>query len=532
MGIVAALSAGIAAVGVPTVANAVTAHSAVTTGVTRIAGATRTATAVAASQDEFTTAGSAKAVVIARDDTYPDALAGGPLAAKKGGPLLLTAPTSLDPAVQAELIRVLPKGGTVYILGGTSAISTGVETAITSLGFTVSRISGTDRFGTAVAIADAMGDPTTVFEATGLNYPDALAGVSAAIKTGGAILLTNGTTQSPETAAYLAAHTGGTHYALGGPAAAADGSATPLVGSDRYGTAAGVAGTFFPTATVVGIATGTNFPDALAAGPDLASKGAPLLLVAPTGPLPSGPTAALLSLASTVTGALVFGGTASVDDSVAAQVGTLTGLGAATTAASASAAFTGRYGILTQTLSGSTTGPATEVVDGTTGAVTIYTKTGNPTTAPGPTAAALAALPLTASSLVSAVNSLYATFDTSIGLTTTNADALFQVNSEQVFLNPTASPTLRLAVIGALAAASNTTVASEVADSTGRVGVEITATFPGTTSGTVVVNYIFDPTTGLPLQVAQVTPTGTVVIQQVINSITTTNTLPTNPYTS
>jgi len=40
------------------------------------------------------------------------------------------------------MIRVLPKGGTVYILGGTSAVSTGVETTITGLGLSRVKFSG------------------------------------------------------------------------------------------------------------------------------------------------------------------------------------------------------------------------------------------------------------------------------------------------------------------------------------------------------------------------------------------------------
>ena len=91
-----------------------------------------------------------------------------------------------------------------------------------------------------------MGDPTTVFEATGLNFPDALAGGPAAIKAGGVILLTNGATQTTETAATSRRTQAGTHYALGGPAAKADPSATPLAGDDRFWTAALVAETVLP----------------------------------------------------------------------------------------------------------------------------------------------------------------------------------------------------------------------------------------------------------------------------------------------
>ncbi len=188
--------------------------------------------------------------MLTRADNYPDALAGVPLAAKVGGPLLLTSSAALNPSVGAEIVRVLPAGGTVYILGGTAAVGAAVVTTLTDDHFVVKRLAGSDRFATAVTIADALGDPTTVFEATGLNFPDALAGGPAAIMSGAAILLTNGSTQAPATAAYLAAHTGGTHYALGGPAAAADPGATSIVGTDRYATAARVADTFFTAPTV------------------------------------------------------------------------------------------------------------------------------------------------------------------------------------------------------------------------------------------------------------------------------------------
>ena len=349
------------------VAGAVTVPS----NVHRIAGSSRLATAIGASQDQFPTGGSAQAVVLARSDTFPDALAGGPLAAKVGGPLLLTPSTGLDASVQAEIVRVAAPGSTVYILGGPSAVSATVDTKLTSLGFVPKRLAGTSRFGTAVAIADAMGDPTTVFEATGLNFPDALAGGPAAIKTGGVILLTNGAAQSTETAAYLTAHPGGTHYALGGPAAKADPAATSLAGDDRFWTSEAVAVTFFQTATTVGVATGLNFPDALAAGSDLAAKGAPLLLVPGTGSLPEPIAIDLFGRSSAgSTNVLLFGGTASVSDDMASQVGVLAGA-----TGSAAAATTQRRehrsvrrGV--RASSSSTAWPASGpiVVDGNTGA--------------------------------------------------------------------------------------------------------------------------------------------------------------------
>ena len=79
--------------------------------------------------------------------------------------------------------------------------------------------------------------------------------------------------------AYLTAHPG-TVYAIGGPAALADPSATPLTGADRYATAAAVAG-LFSSPTLVGIASGVTFPDALTGGAYEAHVGGPLLLTDP-----------------------------------------------------------------------------------------------------------------------------------------------------------------------------------------------------------------------------------------------------------
>jgi len=515
------------------VAGAVTVPS----NVHRIAGSSRLATAIGASQDQFPTSGSATAVVLARSDTFPDALAGGPLAAKVGGPLLLTPPTGLDPAVQAEIVRVAAPGSTIYILGGPSAISATVDTKLTGLGFVPKRLAGTSRFGTAVAIADAMGDPTTVFEATGLNFPDALAGGPAAIKTGGVILLTNGAAQSTETAAYLTAHPGGTHYALGGPAAKADPTATSLAGDDRFWTSEAVAVTFFQSAATVGVATGLNFPDALAAGSDLAAKGAPLLLVPGTGSLPEPIAVDLFGRSSAgSTNVLLFGGTASVSDDMASQVGVLAGATGSAAAATANAANTGQFGVASeQLIIDGLVGKQTVVVDGNTGDVTAYKQGGATVTSTVQTRTELAALPLNdPNTLKTDVNTMFASFDTAAGLTTTDntPDDLFVINAEQVFLNPVASPSLRLAIYAALASDDgDTDVTPGVKDSTGRVGIEIFASTGATSTDKSKISYIVDPLTWTPLEDSVLNASGALVERQTILSLTTTATMPPNPYT-
>ena len=72
----------------------------------------------------------------------------------------------------------------------------------------------------------------------------------------------------------------------GGPAAQAEvaliAGAHRWAGADRYSTAATVVHSSFTTSQTVYIASGANFPDALAAGPLAGKSGAPILLTGPT----------------------------------------------------------------------------------------------------------------------------------------------------------------------------------------------------------------------------------------------------------
>jgi hypothetical protein len=224
--------------------------------------------------------------------------------------------------VLAEIQRVLPSGGTVYVLGGDLALSSSIDSTLSGLGYKVVREAGADEYATAIDIAGALGDPATVFEVTGLTFYDALSAVPAAVGAKGAILLTDGTTQAPETATYLAAHPNDTRYAMGGTlaAAGADPSATAVFGQDIYGTAAAVAARFFAHPASFGAATSASFTDALAAGPVFGTEGAPMLLVPPSGSLPSTISQYLSSVASSLTGGTLYGGSLAVGDDVLGEL--------------------------------------------------------------------------------------------------------------------------------------------------------------------------------------------------------------------
>ncbi len=164
---------------------------------------------------------------------------------------------------------------TVFILGGDQALSSTIDTELNSDGYNTVRVFGDNRYDTSVAIAQCEASPTNVFLATGNFFADALSAGPAASTVHGAILLTNGDTMPPSVQTYLGGLTNPTVYAVGAAAAQADPTATAIFGGDRYATSALVAEKFFTSPTVVGVATGADFPDALAGGGAMGLKAGP-----------------------------------------------------------------------------------------------------------------------------------------------------------------------------------------------------------------------------------------------------------------
>ena len=263
----------------------------VETDVARRAGSDRYGTAAAISKAVFDA--DVPVVYIATGANYPDAIAGGPAAAAEGGPVLLVTRDTIPSATMAELQRLKP--GRIVVLGGTSVISAGVASALA--GYTsgpVARRAGSDRYGTAAAISKAVfdADVPVVYIATGANYPDAIAGGPAAAAEGGPVLLVTRDTIPSATMAELQRLKPGRIVVLGGTSVISAGVASALAGytsgpvarragSDRYGTAAAISKAVFDAdVPVVYIATGANYPDAIAGGPAAAAEGGPVLLVA------------------------------------------------------------------------------------------------------------------------------------------------------------------------------------------------------------------------------------------------------------
>ena len=100
-------------------------------GVERLAGPDRFATAAAISESEFSPL--VPVAYIAVGSNFPDALAGGPVAALNKGPILLVTTDTIPAATATELTRLRPK--TIVILGGTGVVSPAVETQLASFTF-------------------------------------------------------------------------------------------------------------------------------------------------------------------------------------------------------------------------------------------------------------------------------------------------------------------------------------------------------------------------------------------------------------
>lgn len=257
----------------------------------RLAGPDRYATSVAASVAGWPTG--ADTVLVASGDGWPDSLAAAPLSGALDAPVLLTSSSQLVPSVAGEISRLSPER--VILLGGENALSPTVATAAAGAASietsAVTRIAGRDRYQTAALIAETVGaDAGTVMVVSGEAYPDAVSASAYAAINSAPILLTRTRSLSDEVSSFLAAHSQEVTRAVvvGGPVVVSQATVDSLSsrvtvdwlwGADRYATNRRVVERYWPTGRIDPIvATATNFPDALVAGPLGAKRGQPVIL--------------------------------------------------------------------------------------------------------------------------------------------------------------------------------------------------------------------------------------------------------------
>lgn len=153
--------------------------AALTGTITRYAGADRFATASKVASAACDKSGvTSPTALVATGRAFPDAVGASALAAGLNMPLYLVETGSVPSGVMTQMKA--DGVSNVYVVGGASAVASSVITALDAQFGTIERLSGADRYGTALAVADkgvALGlHYDGIAFATGTNYPDALCG--------------------------------------------------------------------------------------------------------------------------------------------------------------------------------------------------------------------------------------------------------------------------------------------------------------------------------------------------------------------
>lgn len=298
--------------------------------VERQAGANRFATAARVAERTFGSV-TLEGAFLVNGMNFPDALTAAAAGGAAAGPVLLTTATELPAETREQLDFLRPQ--LLVVAGGFGVVSQRVEDeAATSGASEPVRLAAATRFGTAARVAEMWDEADTVYLASGMNFPDALAGAAAAGYNGYPVLLAQPTNLPTETAAALSRLKPTRIVVLGGTgvvskrvadaAAAATGVATSverLAGTDRYDTAIAISKATFPTpgVPVAFVASGLGFADALAGAAAAGYLGGPVLLTAPGSASP-----ALLTEVDRLRPEriVVLGGPSAVSDRVMAQL--------------------------------------------------------------------------------------------------------------------------------------------------------------------------------------------------------------------
>lgn len=123
--------------------------------------------------------GTGNGIAIASGENFPDALSIAPIAAAKQMPILLTAQYSMPADISKFIHDSRP--GKIYVIGGNDVIDSSQVSGLTD----VSRLCGADRYKTNKTVIDNFSGElnfSSVYLATGRNFPDAIGGSAEAAK--------------------------------------------------------------------------------------------------------------------------------------------------------------------------------------------------------------------------------------------------------------------------------------------------------------------------------------------------------------
>ena len=251
--------------------------------------------------------------ILTSGTNWTGALVSVPLAKKLGAPILLTGKDTLNYSAEQALQQLNAKN--VYIIGGKGTVSKSIEAKLNGSengdewwlpSYNVERIAGKNSFGHAVEVAKRLQElkkakPRSVFIVSVSSFADTLSACTvAAIKESPILFVDKSGKLDDITKDYLKScnKSISVAYVIGGPNAIAEkvvselkpyiaqpkDSKTKTVirlsGADRYETCVKVNRAFAKRfGNDICIATGKNFPDAIAGGAVAAALKAPMFLV-------------------------------------------------------------------------------------------------------------------------------------------------------------------------------------------------------------------------------------------------------------
>lgn len=169
-----------------------------------------------------------KEFILVNGGNFADALTISALAARESKPILFTDGKTLDESTKARLAG----GDKVYIIGGNNSVSPGIEKDLKKA-TQVERISGPNRYHTAIAISKRFYDSRRFIIANGDNFPDSLAGSSLAGYYKAPLLLTGGEALNEDLNAFLRGEEVENIIVLGGNKSISPGVYTDLSGLIR-----------------------------------------------------------------------------------------------------------------------------------------------------------------------------------------------------------------------------------------------------------------------------------------------------------
>ena len=289
----------------------------------RIAGANRYQTSTLVADEYIKGLGVDKldTIIVANGDVNADALSGGYLAKVKQAPILVVNKYNED-TIRNYIQENVGMSGTVYLLGGTAAVSEDFERSLIDA-YDVVRLGGADRYETNLKILEEAGVTNEeILICSAMDFADSLSASSS-----GRPIMLVGKSLSPAQKQYIGGLDSRKFYIIGGEGAVnsnvdneikATSKITERIdGANRYVTSYNVAKEFFPgNHENIVLASGNDFPDGLVGGPLGVMVEGPLLLINDrnTG------NAADYVEGSDAYRCLILGGTTLISDNIADRV--------------------------------------------------------------------------------------------------------------------------------------------------------------------------------------------------------------------